>query len=74
MTAKDYNFPITPADALGGLDPVTLEDTAEAKDEQRSAELLDSILLISGMDHNSEATLVRQAVVNALGHLPEPPK
>jgi hypothetical protein len=74
MAAKKHNFPITQADAIGRLDPVTVEDTAEARDERvRSADLLDSILLVSELDHNSEATLVRQAVINALGHLPEPP-
>lgn len=74
MAAKE-TFPITPAVAIGRLDQVSVEDTAGGEGERvRSAELLDSILLISGMDHNSEAVMVRQAVINTLGHLPEPPK
>jgi hypothetical protein len=75
MAKPTYTFSITPADAIDRLEPVMLDETGETKDDRvRSAELLDSILLITGLDHNSEAALVRQAVVNALGRLPDPPK
>ena len=75
MTKPDYTFSITPTDAIGKLEPIMLEETGETKDGRvRSTELLDSALLITGLDHNSEAALVRQAVANALGGLPEAPK
>jgi hypothetical protein len=75
MAKQEYSFSITPADAIGKLEPPMLEEAGEAKDDRvRSAELLDSALLIAGLDHNSEAALVRQAVANALGSLPDAPE
>jgi hypothetical protein len=75
MAKSEYVFSITPSDAIGRIEPVMLEEAAETKDDRvRNAELLDSVLLITSLDHNSEAALVRQAVVNALGRLPDAPK
>lgn len=43
----------------------------DADDTLRQAELRQSVLLIAGINHLSETELVRAAVENALGKLPE---
>jgi hypothetical protein len=75
MAKPDNTFPITPAAAVGRLATLSPDVESDAKDNRvRNTELLGSILSITGLDHNSEAVLVRQAVVNALGRLPDAPE
>jgi hypothetical protein len=63
---------ITPAESLDSLPQLVFKpETGEQESEFRRAELLQSILLISGIDHVVESKLVRDAVTNALGVLPE---
>lgn len=72
MAKSDNTFPITPAAAVGRLRALAPEEESDAQDNRvRNTELLGSILAITGLDHNSESVLIRQAVVNALGHLPD---
>ncbi len=63
---------ITPRDSLDSLPKLVFEpDLAEEESDLRRAELLQSVLAIAGMDHVSESKLVRDAVRNALGRVPE---
>lgn len=73
MTRDRREGAITPKQALKSLPKIAF-DPAEARDEQelKRADLLQSILAITELDHITESELVRRVVRNALGHVPEP--
>lgn len=63
---------ITPAESLDSLKKLEYKpEQAKEESDLRRAELLQSVLLIAGVDHVSESKLVREAVRNALGRVPE---
>jgi hypothetical protein len=63
---------ITPGESLDSLPQIVFKpETGEQESEFRRADLLQSVLLISGIDQVAESKLVREAVKNALGELPE---
>ncbi len=65
-------FAITPSECLGQLPELSLDTTDEdADDSLRRAELRRSVLAIAKLNHVSETAMVRAAVSNALGRLPD---
>jgi hypothetical protein len=46
-------------------------ETSDQEAEFRRAELLQSVLVIAGVNHVKESQLVRKVVQKALGHAPE---
>lgn len=63
---------ITPEESLESLPKLVFEPEREERESDlRRAELLQSALLIAGIDHVAESKLVRAAVKNALGQVPE---
>jgi len=71
---KDHReqAPITPEESLASLPQIKFEPGSPGEESGfRRAELLQSVLLIAGMDHATEAQFVRDVVRNALGRVPE---
>lgn len=67
-----YKEAITPAESLDSLPKLVFEpNRVDKESEFRRAELLQSALLIAGIDHVGESQLVREVVKNALGRVPE---
>lgn len=64
-------FAITPDECLAMLPEIPLEVSERAEDDFRQVDLRSSLLAIAELDQVSETSLVRRAVKNALGHLPE---
>ncbi len=63
---------ITPGAALASLPRIEFDPEQEKESKELGqAELLQSLLLITQMDHTRESDLVQNAVKNALGDLPE---
>jgi hypothetical protein len=73
MAKEDRNREaITPAESLDSLPKLVFEPEREDQESDfRRAELLQSALLIAGVDHVAESQLVREVVKNALGRVPE---
>ena len=72
MPSKEQLNAITPGEALDSLPK--LEFSPEKASEQGGfgrAELLQSVLVITRMDHVTESKAVQDAVSNALGELPK---
>lgn len=63
---------ITPSAALESLPRIAFDPEKSAEsNEFGQAELLQSVLLITQLDHIAESQIVRDAVKNALGKVPE---
>ncbi len=63
---------ITPSEALGKLPKIEFDPGQSAEDRELGrAELLQSVLAIAQLDHVTESQVVRGAVKNALGKIPE---
>jgi hypothetical protein len=70
---KDNNetAAITPEESLDSLPKLAFEPRREEQESDlRRAELLQSALLIAGVDHVAESKLVLEVVKNALGQVP----
>jgi hypothetical protein len=69
---KEQAEAITPAESLSSLPKLVFEpEKTEEESEFRRAELLQSVLTIARIDHIAESQLVREAVKNALGKVPD---
>jgi hypothetical protein len=69
---KSQQAAITPLESLDSLPKIEFEpERSEEESDFRRAELLQSVLAIAQLDHVSESQLVRDAVRNALGRIPE---
>ena len=63
---------ITPEESLDSLPKLAFEpESEEQESDLRRAELLQSALLITAVDHNTESKLVRDVIKKALGRVPE---
>ena len=63
---------ITPAEALESLPELEFEPTKVGEEPQLGRiEFLQSVLAIAKMDHVNESAIVRDAVRNALGRVPD---
>ena len=72
MNSNKLRFAITPSECLGRLPEIPLNFTSkEGDDGLRRAELRQSVLAITELNHVSETAMVRAVVKNALGRLPE---
>jgi hypothetical protein len=73
MSHPDRNKPaITPAAALETLPRIEFDPGQASEDRELGrAELLQSVLAIAQVDHVAESQIVRDAVRNALGKVPE---
>lgn len=67
-----HEFPITPSECLTQLPEIPLDiSESDSDDGLLRAELRHSVLAIAELNHVAETALVRAAVKNALGKLPE---
>jgi len=65
-------FAITPSECLALLPEIPLDrSTEDSDDDLHRAELRHSVTAIAELNHVSETAMVRAAVKNALGRLPE---
>ena len=73
MAKDDRREPATtPLESLDSLPKIEFEpERSEEESDLRRAELMQSVLAIARMDHVNESQLVREAVRNALGRVPE---
>lgn len=73
MAKNDLQQPaITPAESLDSLPQLGFDPAAAGEEPGlRRAELLQSVLMIARMDHVAESQLVRDAIRNALGRVPQ---
>ena len=69
---KNREFSITPANCLEQLPEIPLDlSEKDSADDFRRAELRHSVLEIADLNHVNETAMIRSAVINALGRLPE---
>jgi len=67
-----HEFPITPSECLTQLPEIPLDiSESDSDDGLLRAELRHSVLATAELNHVAETALVRAAVKNALGKLPE---
>lgn len=72
MSKEQHKEATTPADSLDSLPKLLFEPGKEDEETDiRRAELLQSVLVIARIDHVAESQLVREAVKNALGRIPD---
>lgn len=73
MAKDDLHQPaITPAESLDSLPQIPFDPGAAGEEPGfRRTELLQSVLMIARVDHIAESKLVRDAVHNALGRVPQ---
>ncbi len=72
MKVDKKKIVITPTEALKSLPRIDFEPEKSTENQEfGQAELLQSVLLITRMDHITESEMVRDAVKNALGKIPE---
>jgi hypothetical protein len=70
--SKKHGICISPPECLAWLSEPSLNFSDKDKeDDLRRAELRHSVLAIAGLDHVTETAMVRAAVKNVLGKLPE---
>jgi len=63
---------ITPLEALETLPAIEFNPEQAVEDRELGrAELLRSVLAIARLDHVAESRIVREAVTNALGRIPD---